>query len=145
MCRIAIVGCPGSGKSTLARHLGRMLGVPVHHLDRYFWQPGWRKVSNCERAKILGEMLSGDAWIVEGSYLHRQASLIEAADVVLVMATPRWLCMWRVLRRHWTRGKRPDLPDGCRDRLSVWMLWKIATYSDRRTPRRKIKSARIFP
>lgn len=145
MCRIAIVGCPGSGKSTLARHLGRIYGLPVHHLDAHFWQPGWRKVPDCERAAILGELLAGESWIIEGSYLHCQADLVTAADKVIVMATPRLVCLWRVLRRHWTRGKRDDLPVGCRDRLSVGVLWKIATYSDRRISRRHLKSARISP
>ena len=39
--RVLIVGCGGSGKSTLARHLGEKTGLPVVHLDRLWWLPGW--------------------------------------------------------------------------------------------------------
>lgn len=127
--RIAIVGPPGSGKSTLARHLGAMLDLPVHHLDRHFWTTDWRKVGDCERADILDELLAGDAWIIEGSYMHCQQALIDAADQVIVMATPRLVCLWRVFKRHWVSGERADLPDGCRDRLSVATIWKIVVWS----------------
>lgn len=126
--RIAIVGPPGSGKSTLARHLGAIYDLPVHHLDRHFWRPGWRKVPDSERAAILDELLAGDKWIIEGSYLHCQADLIAAADQVIVLATPRLVCLWRVFKRHWASGERADLLDGCRDRLSVAAMWKILTW-----------------
>ena len=41
MERILVIGCPGAGKSTLSRQLGEKLGLPVIHLDRLFWKPGW--------------------------------------------------------------------------------------------------------
>ena len=36
--RIMIVGCGGAGKSTFAAKLGELTGLPVYHLDRYFWR-----------------------------------------------------------------------------------------------------------
>ena len=41
MERVLIIGCGGSGKSTLARQLGEKTGLPVVHLDKLFWHPGW--------------------------------------------------------------------------------------------------------
>lgn len=41
MERILIIGSPGAGKSTLSRELARRTGLPVHHLDRLYWNPGW--------------------------------------------------------------------------------------------------------
>lgn len=41
MRRILVVGCCGAGKTTLSRELGEILRIPVYHLDRYFWKPGW--------------------------------------------------------------------------------------------------------
>jgi adenylate kinase family enzyme len=39
--RVAVVGSSGAGKSTFARDLGARTGLPVVHLDRPFWRPGW--------------------------------------------------------------------------------------------------------
>jgi len=41
MERVMIIGCAGAGKSTLARKLGAITGLPVIHLDREHWRPGW--------------------------------------------------------------------------------------------------------
>ena len=41
--KIAIIGNPGSGKSTLASKLHHILGIPIYHLDQYFWKPGWQR------------------------------------------------------------------------------------------------------
>lgn len=41
MKKILVLGCPGSGKSTLSRRLGPLLDIPVVHMDRLFWTPGW--------------------------------------------------------------------------------------------------------
>lgn len=41
MERAAIIGPGGAGKSTLARKLGEVTGLPVIHLDREHWPPGW--------------------------------------------------------------------------------------------------------
>ena len=41
--RIAIIGLPGSGKSTFAIELGKVLRVPVHHLDRHMFEPNGKK------------------------------------------------------------------------------------------------------
>ena len=41
MKRVMVIGCCGSGKTTLSRKLGEKLGLPVVHLDKLFWHPGW--------------------------------------------------------------------------------------------------------
>ena len=41
--RIAVIGYSGAGKSTLARALGARYGVPVLHMDRVHWAPGWHR------------------------------------------------------------------------------------------------------
>ena len=41
MERVAIVGPGGAGKFTFVRSLGEQTRLPVFHLDRFFWKPGW--------------------------------------------------------------------------------------------------------
>lgn len=33
--KFALIGLPGSGKSTFASNLGKILEIPVHHLDQH--------------------------------------------------------------------------------------------------------------
>lgn len=41
--KFALIGLPGSGKSTFASKLGKILDIPVHHLDRHMFEPGGKK------------------------------------------------------------------------------------------------------
>jgi len=43
MNRILIPGSGGSGKTTFTRKLAAKTGLPLHHLDTLYWQPGWQK------------------------------------------------------------------------------------------------------
>jgi hypothetical protein len=36
-----ITGGAGPGKSSCARHLGQFLDLPVYHMDKEVWLPGW--------------------------------------------------------------------------------------------------------
>lgn len=38
MKKFAIIGLPGSGKSTFSVKLGKILNIPVHHLDRHIFE-----------------------------------------------------------------------------------------------------------
>ena len=66
MQRIVILGNAGSGKSTLAREVGKYLHLPVVHLDKLFWGPGWSKPQNEVFRARVGEALSGDGWVCGG-------------------------------------------------------------------------------
>ena len=56
------------------------------------------------------------------------------ADVVIILDSPRWLCLWwRVLRRSiFERDQRPDLPDGCPEHVD-WSLLKFIWRFKRQT------------
>ena len=41
MRKIMVIGSGGAGKSTVATEIGRLLSLPVFHLDAFFWNPGW--------------------------------------------------------------------------------------------------------
>jgi len=108
--RIAVIGCSGSGKSTLARQIAEKTGHPVIHLDYEFWQPGWVLMPREEFLAKQQEWVQGERWIIDGFYGGSLELRYAAADLVIYLHLSRWLCLWRVLRRHGRR--RPDLrPD----------------------------------
>lgn len=118
MQRIVILGNAGSGKSTLARALGQRLGLPVVHLDRLFWEPGWVEPDAEQFRERMRAALATDAWVSEGNYARRTFDLrLPRADLVIWLDTPRWTCLRRVIVRSLLNRPRPDLAEGCREKL----------------------------
>lgn len=128
MKKIVIIGSPGAGKSTFAQRLSYILDIEVIHLDRYFWQPGWKEFSRRDRITIEQELINTkDQWIIEGSYLSSSDNRLRAADTIIFLDTPYFLCLWRVITRYikYYRQPRLDLPIGCTDRLDGLRIAKI--------------------
>ncbi|MFE3839449.1 AAA family ATPase [Pseudogemmobacter sonorensis] len=119
MRRIMIIGQPGSGKSTLARELGRITGLPVVHIDRIHWQPGWVERSRPEKTRLCLEVEAGEAWIFEGGHSATWKNRIQRADLLVWLDLPLGLrfrrVLWRLVRSY--GRSRPDLPEGCPERL----------------------------
>lgn len=63
--RIAIIGLSGSGKSTFAIKLGKLLNIPIHHLDRHMFD-GRKKRDTTEFLAFKEPLLKVDTWIIEG-------------------------------------------------------------------------------
>jgi adenylate kinase family enzyme len=101
--RIAVVGSGGAGKSTCARRFGALTGIPVIHLDCYFWKPGWAETPAEQWRALQADLGAGDSWIMDGNYGGTFDVRFARADTVVVLAMPRWLCltraMWRTFRR----------------------------------------------
>src|SRR5947209_4831523 len=127
MKKIAIIGSPGAGKSTLARGLGSILKIKVIHLDRHFWEPGWEEKPRETRKEILQYLVQKNWWIIEGTYLNTSDIRLNAADTIIFLDMPGFLCFLRVIRRHFKNRKqpRPDLPKGCTDKLGTYYLMKV--------------------
>ena len=119
MERIVIIGCGGSGKSTLARQLGDKLQLPVIHLDKLFWRPGWQSVSKAEFDELLAIELEKKQWIMDGNFNRTIPRRLEKCDTVIYLDFPRIVCLWGVLCRiAKTYGKvRPDMGEGCPERI----------------------------
>lgn len=113
--RILVVGCSGAGKSTLSRELGAACGLPVVHLDRHYWQPGWVASDDESWRRTLDELLREPAWVMDGSYHITLARRLERADAVVFLDLPRRICMMRILWRlvTWFGRSRADLAPGC--------------------------------
>nr|BFD42335.1 DNA topology modulation protein [Pseudomonas sp. FFPRI_1] len=118
MRRIVILGNAGSGKSTLARKLGSRLGLPVVHLDRLFWEPGWVEADSEVFRSRVRQALCEDEWICEGNYSRRTFDLrLPRADLVIWLDTHRATCLRRVMLRSALNRPRADLPCGCIEKL----------------------------
>lgn len=119
MERIVIIGCGGSGKSTLARQLGEKLNLPVVHLDRLFWKPGWQETAAEEFDEKLAAELSRSQWIMDGNFSRTMPQRLAKCDTVIYLDYNRFMCLWGVLLRIVrSYGKtRPDMGDGCPERF----------------------------
>ncbi|KFI56837.1 hypothetical protein [Bifidobacterium cuniculi] len=128
--RVAILGYGGAGKSTLARTLGERQGVPVLHLDRLHWLPGWRERDDEDMRRILEAFLhEHDAWVIEGMYTRFLfAERLELADTIVILDLPRLVCLARAWKRYRQyRGvARPDMTEGCEEKFDGefvrWLL-----------------------
>jgi len=119
MRRIVIIGSSGSGKSTLARQLGKQLSLPVFHLDRYFWQPGWVETPEAQWNAKVASMVSFDSWIIDGNYRETLDVRLGRADSVIFMDLHPFICSWHAIKRRiiYRNRPRPDMAAGCVEKL----------------------------
>lgn len=97
--KFALIGLPGSGKSTFASKLGKILNIPVHHLDRHMFEPGGKKRDKQEFIEIQKAMLDEKAWVVEGCSFSTFEMRFSRADVLIYFRFSRLVCYWRLFKR----------------------------------------------
>ncbi|HEX9766157.1 MAG TPA: hypothetical protein VGA36_05305 [Nitriliruptorales bacterium] len=132
MRRVAVVGPGGAGKSTFADTLGKVTGLPVIHLDRHYWQPGWVPTPDQEWQAVQDRLVAADQWIVDGNYGATFDLRFARADTVIILMPPRTVCLARVLRRWVANRGRAIQAEGCPERVTGEFLrwvWRYATDS----------------
>jgi adenylate kinase family enzyme len=136
MQRVAVIGAGGAGKTTFALALGRRLGLPVVHLDTFYYGPGWEPLALAEWELVQRRRVAEDRWVMDGNYAATLAIRLSAADTVVFLDLPPLLCAWRVIRR-WLRGRTrqaADLAPGLRHKASWSFLTYVVTFRRRRRP-----------
>ena len=121
-----MLGSGGVGKSVLAREIAGITGLPLVHLDREFWGPGWAKPERDAWLAKLDVLLGGDAWIADGTHIDTLDHRLAKADGVILLDYSRWVAVRGVFTRllHRAGRHRPDLAPGCNNRLDrVYASW----------------------
>lgn len=137
MKRILVIGSGGAGKSTFATRLGQLLDLEVSHLDKFYWRPGWQKPTPEEWLQTVTELINRYSWIIDGNYSGTVELRIQRCDTIVFLDMPRLLCLWRIVKRQrrYRRGGRPDIAEGCLEKLDYEFVSWVWNYSRRSRPR----------
>ena len=137
MERVIIIGCGGAGKSTLAQKMGQKTGLPVVHLDKLFWKPGWVESTPEEIDGKIRQELDKPQWIMDGNFNRTLPMRVARADTVIYLDFSRMACLLGVLKRVLTTyGKvRPDMGEGCPERIDFEFLKWVWNYNKNKRER----------
>jgi hypothetical protein len=115
MRRVAILGPAGAGKSWLARELASSLALPVIHLDRLYWNPGWVPAPAPEWQTIQDREIARESWIADGLQEERAMPhlWLDAADTIVFLDASPLSCIWRITRRRLDSDPGPEMPEDC--------------------------------
>ena len=132
-----VIGSGGSGKSSFSRELARRTHLPLIHLDRFYWGPGWKAMEENQWSECVRELASRDRWIIDGNYGSTLSTRVSRCDAIVFFDLPRLLCVWGVVRRWWKHrhASRPDLPPGCQEKLRPEFIKWVWDYPKRSRPR----------
>lgn len=146
--RVLVIGCSGSGKSTLAQALGRRLGLPYVSMDReIFWLPGWTVRPRAEALARMRGIVAGERWVIDGTSPGTLEIRLPRTHLILWLRPPRWTSLYGVTSR-WLkfRGRsRPEMADGCPERLSREFLTYIWNFEKTESPEIEEKLAAYGP
>lgn len=118
--KVTIVGGPGTGKSTLAKNLGKVLNLPVYHIDAIEHSENWKKRDSKERDDIILKKIEEPKWVMDGTYKTTIKQRIEKSDMVIFLNYSTLARLKGIFSRYFKlKGKdRPEMP-GCKEKLEL--------------------------
>jgi adenylate kinase family enzyme len=147
MQRILVIGSPGAGKSTLASRIARELGLPLIHLDREYFGPGWTTPPKAEWREKVSTLAARPAWVMDGNYASTFDIRVPRATTIVWLDLPRWRCLTRVLwrvARNYGRS-RPDLGAAGPERFDLSFMRWIWSYPVTMRPKTARMLERLRP
>lgn len=101
--KIHIIGGSGTGKTYLAKELSKKYNIPHYDLDELFWdntaEQYGTKMPAEKRDFMLKDILKKDGWIIEGVFYDWLDESFEAADIIILLEIPVYICRFRIIRR----------------------------------------------
>lgn len=105
--RVVVLGATGAGKSTVAGELARVTGAEHVELDGFHHGPHWTPRPPAEFAVDVADVLTKNAWIVDGNYVDRVSDTVwPHAGTVVWLDLPLWVILPRIVRRTLRRIRR---------------------------------------
>ena len=111
-------GVTGSGKSVAATDIAARTGLPVTYVDELTWLPGWVAVAEDVQRQRFTDIAAGDSWVLDGAYGAWLDVVLPRAELVVALDYPRWLSLWRLLRR--TLARLIDRRTICNGNTESW-------------------------
>lgn len=135
MRKILIIGSGCAGKSFFSRRLHDLTGLPLVHLDKLYWQPNWVEPSKEEWEQTVRKILEKNEWILDGNFGGTMEMRMQVCDTIIWLDLPAPTCFYRALKRNLKYyGKvRPDMGEGCYEKLDVKFLWWILTFKQNKS------------
>lgn len=113
MKKIIVLGRTASGKTTLANKLGRVLNIPVYHLDKIFWKDNGDHLHQAEFIEKVNEIMEKSSWIIDGDNPRSKTldTRITNADTIILYDLPLPHILWRQTKRFFKyyNQVRPDM------------------------------------
>jgi adenylate kinase family enzyme len=101
---VVLASASGNGKTTFGRRLAEKLDVPFVELDALVHGPGWVETPDDELRALVGPIVAGEGWVIDGSYQRKLGDLVlRSADTVVWLDLPMRVWLPRLARRTWRR------------------------------------------
>ena len=132
--KICVIGGAGSGKTVLTNNLGRVLSLPVYHLDGINYEPNWVEVDKTIKNQKILDIVSTDKWIIDGTYNGTLSNRAKKADLVIFLDYSALARTKGLLTRYFRlRNKEREEIPGCKEQFKLEFLtspfrWKKRKY-----------------